>query len=584
MNTLINDIQSANSLSVLQQSGLLPTPYEESGYYFVYYSKKDYKYALKDIVQMSDKGIPVWYDRKLNYGKSWEDDMLAKARNFRCACVVIYLSENAMKSPFFWKLCSLIDEYHVAYCTVNLPDGLGQVCSGEQLATRLNLDGEQIALCAKLFGNDITYISGNLTFEEKLKAIDGVRKNDRLIFRMEENYATVASVKDLAEEKIVVPERVTIGEKDYEVKKIAPRAFANCKRLKEIYIPDSIEYVGDMTAAGSAKLKLDLTGSGAMLQEGRVFEGCASLEEIRMPAHLKTLHTNLFVGCTSLKRIYYGEEVTRVVGENYFEFDCELEELKLPPIFVRRHDGVILYRDEDAGWRLFDIDRDVHVFGCTDLDVEEHYVAKTGEKIGAKFFCDDALRSIDMSLADGQYFSFNSCTNLKSIKLPNELDGIYIDGAFANCQSLEEITLPESVKYIQSAAFANCPLTTIVSDSTSNKTLFKSVTMIQSKMAEVNTLGKKIACVVLSPFVMLFAFIKLLFDFTSWVMPIVGLLGIVTFPISFWFVLFRRVSSPFYLETDARTIYLKQGKRRLKLLGFALTQSDRQGYDKYVKK
>ena len=584
MNTLINDIQSSESLSVLQNTGLLPPPYDDAGYYFVYYSKKDYKYALKDIVLMSEKGMPVWYDRKLNYGKSWQNDMLAKARNYRCACVVIYLSENAMNSPFFWRLCSLIDGYHLAYCTVNLPDELGRICSGAELATRLNLTEEQIALSLKLFGNDITYISGNLTFEEKQKALEAVRKNDRLIFRVEENYATVASVKDLAEEKIIVPERVTIGDRDYEVKRIAPRAFANCKRLREIYLPDSIECVGDMSAAGSAKSKLDLTGSGALLQQGRVFEGCLSLEEIRMPAHLKTMHTNLFVGCTNLKRIYYGEEVTRVVGENYFEVDCELEELKLPPIFVRRHDGVILYHDEDAGWKLFDVDEDIHVFGCTELEVQEHYVAKAGEKFGAKFFCDEALRSIDMSLADGQYFSFNSCTNLETVQLPNELDGIYMDGAFANCQSLREITLPKSVKYIHTTAFANCPLETIVSDSTANNTLFNSVSFIGSKLAEINTLGGKIACVVFSPFVILFAFLKLLFDFTSWIMPIVGLLGIVTFPITFWFILFRRTFTPFYLETDAQTIYLKRGKRRLKLRGFALAQSDREGYDKYVRK
>lgn len=65
-----------------------------------------------------------------------------------------------------------------------------------------------------------------------------------------------------------------------------------------------------------------------------------------------------------------------------------------------------------------------------------------------------------------QKYAFADCTSLKSIELPQfDFDlwlksshqfGILGDGAFKNCKSLEEITLPSGVQYLDPETLAGC--------------------------------------------------------------------------------------------------------------------------------
>lgn len=605
MNTLIDDIQYSESLAALQSKGVLPEPYSHSGYYFVYYSRKDYKIALKDIVQMSDSGLRVWYDRKMNSGKSWEADMLEKARSFRCACVVLYLSVNALESPFFWQLCKLIETHHLVYCTINIPDFDGYVCSGLETAKQLNLSVEQMQIAQKLFSNEVTFIPGNITYEEKLKALDNVKKNERLVFATEKNYAIVVSVKDLSEEKIVIPEQITIGEKEYIVKRIAPRAFADCERLREIYLPDCIEYVGDQYGFTLDDDEENDFVEENSFSEGRVFQNCSALEEIKLPASLKVIHTNLFIGCTNLKRIYFGDEVVSVKGNNWFDIGKEevnydgsleegdikqksvIEEIKLPSIFIKRHDGVILYPDYYAGWRAFIVEDETHIYGYTNSEPQTHYIAKKGEKVGDRFVGDNELKFIDMRLSsDQKYFSFEGCTSLEKVCLPDALERIERGRLFADCPSLKEITLPKNLKYVEPETFEDSCVETIVSDAIHNKLSFRSLSFIRLKYRNIKKMSKKIAYTIFSPIIMFFSLFAMLFQFRfAWFFPLIGLLGIATFPITFWIMLFRPALKPFYLKTSIKTIYLRKNKKGpLKLKGFELVISDREGYYMYTSK
>lgn len=618
MRDLISDIQSSDSLSSLQKAGLLPEPYTGSGFYFVYYSRYDYKPALKDIVLMTEKGLQVWYDRKTNSGKSWEEDMIEKARNFHCACVILYLSKNSMKSDFFWRLCETIKEYRLFYCTVNLPDALGKVCSGYSLAQQIGVSNERLKLAKELFNDDVTFISGTLTFDEKFRALSSVRKNEQLIYVTELDYAVVAGVKDISEEKIVIPAMVRIGDSEYAVKRIAPRAFARCRRLKEIYLPEGIEHIGDL----DQKIAFD-TG---ISHEGNVFEDCCSLEEIRFPSSLKSFNTNLFAGCVRLKRVYFGDNVMNIKSYNdcfdltpidYNSFneentleneeatfdpdtnDCDLlnaeenekedpylEELRLPPIFIRRHDGVILYPNENMGWKIFQVDERTKVYGCTDIGPQESYKAKAGEKLGSRFAQDKAIRFVDLSEADDEKnLSFRECDHLEKVILSKKLTDIDISDTFAECPSLKEIVLPKTLKDIQDYPTLNCSIEAIVSDSDVNYRLFKSESFIRNKYRMLNSLPKKILYTIFSPLIFLFGCLSMLIKFRDWYLPLIGLVFLATFPISFWYFLFRPVYKPFYNNIDVKTIYLRKVKKRpLRLKKFKLVTSDKESYDKYILK
>lgn len=106
---------------------------------------------------------------------------------------------------------------------------------------------------------------------------------------------------------------------------------------------------------------------------------------------------------------------------------------------------------------------------CENIELQ-HYEVKKGTKI----ICDEAFEPYDddinqslqsITLPDSITHigndAFSNCFSLESVTLPESI--IYIgDYAFGNCFSLESITLPESLTAIKGNPFANClPLTII---------------------------------------------------------------------------------------------------------------------------
>ena len=153
---LTQKINEASSLAELVCEGLLPEPNDDGSYFFFYYSRSDFKSALKDIVTLSELGLSIWYDRKQENGASWHSDMLQRASNFHCASIVFYLSENAVRSDFFWQLCALVVERHLVYCSVNLPDEDGNAFSIHKIAKSYSFTPEHMDLATQLFGEEIT--------------------------------------------------------------------------------------------------------------------------------------------------------------------------------------------------------------------------------------------------------------------------------------------------------------------------------------------------------------------------------------------------------------------------------------------
>ena len=103
---------------------------------------------------------------------------------------------------------------------------------------------------------------------------------------------------------ITVPDTVT---------NVGMYAFSYLKNLKEITFPDTITEIPSLDEDNSW---------GA-------FEGCTSLEKVKLPKNLKKIENKAFYSCSSLKEVELPETVTDIEW-SAFAFCTSLENIKIP--------------------------------------------------------------------------------------------------------------------------------------------------------------------------------------------------------------------------------------------------------------
>ena len=133
----------------------------------------------------------------------------------------------------------------------------------------------------------------------------------------------------------------------------------------------------------------------------QAFANCPTLENITLPASLKSAGYDTFIGCANLKNIYVPSDSVKYVSI----------------------DGVLYSKNKAT-------------LVC----------------------CPGAKTSITMpnTLKTVGGFSLYGCEKLISVKIPDSVTNI-MNHAFYNCTSLQNITIPNSVTSIGNDAFYNCP-------------------------------------------------------------------------------------------------------------------------------
>lgn len=153
-----------------------------------------------------------------------------------------------------------------------------------------------------------------------------------------------------------------------------------------------------------------------------VFEGLTDLKDITLPNGLEIIGDGAFSGCENLEYISF-ESSLRAIGKSAFK-DCKTLKMITVPSSVT-----------SIGAGAFD--------GCVSL--ESLRLPFVGNQVG---ITDKAEAKFDY------IFNGNVPTSIKSVEITNDTD--IVDEAFADCGSLETITLNNSVSSIGEAAFEGC--------------------------------------------------------------------------------------------------------------------------------
>ena len=244
---------------------------------------------------------------------------------------------------------------------------------------------------------------------------------------------------------------------------IGKSAFSKCINLQSVTFPtslDKIECAAFKNCVALDRISIDhdiVTGSlmGASSGWAGAFYGCSSLRTITFGEDVTTIPRGLFHGCDGLAEIEIPSGV-KTIEKAAFKDCVNLTKVTLPE-GLKKIDG--------------DAVNDLGAFqGCTCLSTITLPDSLETLGIGAFKNCTqlpsinipgDMATHSSMGSSSAWAGAFYGCSSLRSIIFSEDVT-VIPRGLFHGCDGLEEIEIPSGVKTIEKAAFKDCKnLTTV---------------------------------------------------------------------------------------------------------------------------
>lgn len=237
---------------------------------------------------------------------------------------------------------------------------------------------------------------------------------------------------------------------------IEEQAFADCSGLESVSLSNNLTAISEGTFYECENLKEIVIPDGVTEIEEYAFGDCHGLQEVQLPEGLVSIRNRAFVNCTSLTNISIPNSVEVIDGS--FEGCKKLHNVSLGNGLTTLDDGAfrncISLKEITIPDSCTVIEDDVFA-GCENLAWVD---LGTGvEHIGDEAFAGCALQELvipDSVTAMGES-AFAWCGELNVITFGSGMNRIP-KGAFASCTSLENVTLPDNIVFVDEGAFAAC--------------------------------------------------------------------------------------------------------------------------------
>ncbi|MDB4500920.1 leucine-rich repeat domain-containing protein [Akkermansiaceae bacterium] len=278
---------------------------------------------------------------------------------------------------------------------------------------------------------------------------------------------------------ITIPDSVT---------SIGNGAFSYCSSLTSISIPDSVTSIGGGAFESCTSLTSITIGNGVTSIGDFAFSDCTSLTSITIPDSVTSFGAGAFAECDSLTSITIPDGVTRIgysafrdctnltsitigngvtsIGDFAF-FSCtSLPSITIPDSVT----SIGNYAFADSGLTSITFKGAAPTVGSdafrgirnATANVRHSSFGSNGSwSIFSLNYTDSILRWLDWRAINGEIIIVGSSNLVEGdLLIPNEVDGLVVtsigNGAFAFCESLTSITIPESVTSIGNEAFSDC--------------------------------------------------------------------------------------------------------------------------------
>ena len=358
-----------------------------------------------------------------------------------------------------------------AFCfsveNVQMPDKLKRIGDGAftdcyrlksiRIPKSVEYIGESAFLeCTAL--SEINVISGNKKFSSSAGILYNSNKTELICYpvgKAGNSFTVPNSVTSLADYAFSGTELKSVTISDH-VKTIGRGVFKNCTLLANIKIPEKIvemdtyEDFSNCASLVSIKLPVNITCIGE-----EMFKDCSSLKYITIPDSVTYIERNAFNYCRALNTVIIPNRVQCIESGAFSSCDS-LAKINIPEsvnyIGQYAFNGTPVVNNQKTAVRYIGkwvIDSD---------DVKNVYINAGTVGIASGAFMDrSTIENVTMPdtvryIGD---FSFSSCKSLKNVALSNRLVDIGYC-AFSDCRSIEKINLPGTVENIANKAFADC--------------------------------------------------------------------------------------------------------------------------------
>lgn len=338
----------------------------------------------------------------------------------------------------------------------------------------LSISAEAFADCTELTSvsvpDSVIFIGEDAFPEQILKTQESVYLGKHLLsadktaeqFTIADGTLSIGSSAfrdNTALKSIVIPEGVT---------SIGNHAFFGCSALESVVLPASLTSIGRYAFFGCKALKSLVLPENVVSIGTYAFYQCSALTSVTFGSKIRTIYNGAFNNCTNLKTV----QISDLAAWCNIEFGMENSN----PLTL---DGANLYVGNQVITELVIPEGvtsigDYAFFGTNFRSVT---IPDSVASIGYAAFSGSAIERLVLNAALIDYSAFSNCTSLTSVTFK---DGVHYinDSAFENCTALssvtfgngllsvgdeafrhtavKNITLPASLRSIESTAFYSC--------------------------------------------------------------------------------------------------------------------------------
>ena len=220
------------------------------------------------------------------------------------------------------------------------------------------------------------------------------------------------------------------------LKRIESGTFQGCASLTEVNFPSQLEYIGDCCFR-STKITEAIFGDKLKEIGALAFDGCKSLEKLELPESIEKIGNFAFKR-TSVSVLTIPEKLS-VIGYGAFDNCKELETL----YFYAKSCTIDEYMNNDTDLSLDNLKNSSPFSGC---NIKNIYLGAGITSIGG---------------SSDTYGTFENCESLEEIMIPDTVSEIG-KASFKNCYSLELAIISDSVTSVADDAFEGCDNLTIL--------------------------------------------------------------------------------------------------------------------------